>query len=444
MDATADSAPNDPAKKAPEEHVRLSDIAIGVVIGRTSEFFDFFVFAIASVLVFPRFIFSFASPVNGILFAFLVLALGFVARPVGSFVFTEIDRRWGRGTKLTTALFLLGLSTVAISFLPSYDDEGWLTVASLCLFRMGQGAALGGAWDGMSSLLAMKAPEGKKGRYATIPQIGAPLGLILASGLFIFLRTSLSEGEFLSFGWRYPFFVAFAINVVALFARLRLAVSEEFDTLYAEAELRPRINPRLLREEATNIIAGAFIPLATLALFHMVTVFPLAWIYLNAPENITGFLLIEIVGALIGLGGIIASGFIADRTGRRTLLRNCAIGIAVYAVISPLLLSLGFSGEALYVFIGFALLGLSFGQSSGAVASGFQMKNRYTASNLTADLSWMFGAGFAPFVALYLTETFGLWSAGAYLLSGALGTLAALTLFRRTQAMRRQQDNSWR
>ncbi|MDO5641210.1 MAG: MFS transporter [Paracoccus sp. (in: a-proteobacteria)] len=439
MNTAAESLPAKPVG-----HVRLSDIAIGVIIGRTSEFFDFFVFAIAAVLVFPQFIFSFADPVQGVLYGFLVLALGFVARPVGSFVFTAIDRRYGRGTKLTSALFLLGLSTVAIAFLPSYEQEGWLTVASLCLFRMGQGAALGGAWDGMSSLLALNAPAGQKGRYATLPQIGAPLGLILAAGLFIFLRVSLSGEEFLSFGWRYPFFVAFAINVVALFARLRLAVSEEFETLYAQADLRPRISPRLLREEAATIIAGAFVPLATLALFHMVTVFPLAWTYLHAPENVTGLLWIEIVGAFIGLGGIIASGFVADRIGRRSLLRHCAIAIAVYALISPALLSLGFSGAALYVFIGFALLGLSFGQSSGAVASGFAEKNRYTASNMTSDLAWMFGAGFAPFVALYLTERFGLWSAGAYLFSGAICTLAALVLFRRTQEARQREDASWR
>ena len=221
-------------------------------------------------------------------------------------------------------------------------------------------------------------------------------------------------------------------DATALEALVR-AVSEEFETLYSDAHLRPRINPQLLREEGRNIIAGTFVPLASLALFHMVTVFPMAWTYLHTPQNITGFLIIEIVGAIIGLGFIVASGFIADRIGRRTLLRNCAIGIAIYAVISPVLLSLGLSGEALYVFIGFALLGLSFGQSSGVVASGFSAKNRYTASNLTSDLAWMFGAGFAPFVALYLTESLGLWSAGAYLLSGALCTLAALTLFRRTQ-----------
>lgn len=426
------------------DSVRLSDMAIGVIIGRTSEFFDFFVFAIACVLVFPSFVFSFASPVDGTLYAFLVLALGFMARPVGTLIFTEIERRFGHGVKLTSALFLLGCSTVAISFLPSYDQEGWLTVASLCLFRMGQGAALGGAWDGMSSLLAMNAPEEQRGRYATLPQIGAPLGLIMATALFIFLKQSLSEEEFLSFGWRYPFFVAFGVNVVALFARLRMVVSDEFEVLFNERKLRPRPVMETLREEWLNIIIGAFTPLATLALFHMVTVFALGWVNLHAPENTVAMMWIEIIGAMFGLGAIIASGHIADRIGRRTLLQICAAGIAIFAVLSPLLLGLGLAGEVIYVFIGFVLLGLSFGQSSGAVASGFALTNRYTASNLTADLSWMFGAGFAPFVALYLTQTFGLWSAGAYLLSGALCTLAALTLFRDRQATRRSQDTSWR
>ncbi len=436
MDAT--TSPTPPAKVS----ANVSDIAIGVIIGRTSEFFDFFVFAIASVLVFPAVIFPFASPVAGTLYAFLVLALGFVVRPIGTAIFTEIDRRYGRGTKLTIALFLLGISTVSISFLPGYAKEGWLTVLSLCLFRIGQGAALGGAWDGMSSLLARNAPDASKGRYATVPQIGAPLGLIMASGLFIFLKTSLSEEEFLSFGWRYPFVVAFAVNVVALFARLRLVVNDEFKLLFSEAELQPRPAIATVRDEGRNIIIGAFTPLATLALFHMVTVFPLGWINLYAAQDVIGFMWIEIVGAVFGLAAIVASGFIADRIGRRNLLRICAVAIAIYAVISPLILSLGHSGEAIYVFFGFILLGLSFGQSSGAVASGFALKNRYTASNLTADLSWMFGAGFAPFVALSLAELFGLWSAGAYLLSGALCTLVALTMFRRTQQERQGDDFS--
>ncbi len=439
METAAASAP-----AATHDQVRISDVAVGVVIGRTSEFFDFFVFAIACVLVFPAHVFSYASPEAGTLYAFLILALGFIARPVGTLIFTEIDRRYGRGAKLTSALFLLGTSTVAISFLPSFGQEGWLTVASLCLFRMGQGAALGGSWDGLSSLLAMNAPGSEKARFATLPQIGAPLGLILASGLFIYLKVALSEEDFLSFGWRYPFFVAFAINVVALFARLRLVVSDEFKTLFSESDLKPRGVPATLGDEWLNIVIGAFTPLATSALFHMVTVFPLAWIYIYEPADTISLMWIEIVGAVLGLGAIIASGFIADRIGRRTLLSICALGIAIYAILSPLVLTLGLSGVTLYVVLGFLLLGLSFGQSSGAVASGFALRNRYTASNLTADLAWMFGAGFAPFVALYLTQTLGLWSAGAYLLSGALCTLAALTLFSRRQNERRSRDASWR
>ncbi len=426
-------------------HVQLTDIAIGVIIGRASEFFEFFVFALACVLVFPYTIFPFVSPVEGTLYAFAVLALGFLARPVGTLFFTEIDRRYGRSTRLTIALFLMGLSTVAISFLPSYAAEGWLVIASLCLFRCGQGAAIGGSWDGTASLLALNSPPDRRARYATLPQIGAPLGLILSASIYLFLIVSLSEEDFLAFGWRYPFFVTFAINVVALFARLRLAESVEFKKLYTANELAPARSLDVIREEWLQIIIGAFTPLASLALFHMVTVFPLGWIMLNSSEHLELFIIIEIIAAIFGLGAILASGPIADKIGRRKLLWQSAIAIGVFAVLSPFLLGRGgILGEAFYVLIGFILLGLSFGQSSGATASGTALRNRFTASALTTDLAWLFGAGFAPFVALYLSERFGIWLAGAYLLSGAIGTLLALTLFTRRNAERLANDASWR
>ncbi len=137
---------------------------------------------------------------QGTLYAFAVLALGFLARPVGTLFFTEIDRHYGRATRLTIALFLMELSTVAISFLPSYEAQGWMTIASLCLFRCGQGAALGGSRDGTASLLALNSPPDRRGRYATLPQIGAQLGLILAASLYLFLIVSLSDEDFLAFG----------------------------------------------------------------------------------------------------------------------------------------------------------------------------------------------------------------------------------------------------
>ncbi len=404
------------------------EIAIGVVIGRTSEFFDFFVYAIASVLVFPTLIFPFVDRLQGTIYSFAVFALAFIARPIGSLIFIGVDRTYGRSVKLTIALFLLGTSTVAMGFLPSYDSVGYWAIALLALLRIGQGVALGGAWDGLASLLSLNAPEKYRGWYAMLPQLGAPFGLLVASGLFAFFVVSLPTVDFFAWGWRYPFFVAFAINVVALFARLRLVVTPEFESMYEKQELQPEAVIETVRAEWRTIWLGSFAPLASFALFHMVTVFPLSWILLFTREDPGRFLVIEMIGAVIGLGATLVSGLLADRFGRRTLLGTIAVLIAVFAIAAPMLLSGGDMGERLFMGIGFVLFGLSFGQSSGAVASSLAPRHRYTGSALTTDLAWLFGAGFAPLAALLLSARFGLAASGAYLFSGAVFTLIALGL----------------
>jgi MFS family permease len=181
-----------------------------------------------------------------------------------------------------------------------------------------------------------------------------------------------------------------------------------------------------LRHEGRNIAIGAFAPLASFALFHMVTVFPLSWVFLFTSEGPARFLIIEMIAAIFGVVAIVISGPIADRIGRRSLLAGSAIAIAAFSGFAPQLLDSGVAGETFFMVLGFVLLGLSFGQSSGAVASSFSRTYRYTASALTADFAWLFGAGFAPLAALLLASHFGLISAGAYLLSGAVCTLLAL------------------
>ena len=404
------------------------EIAIGVVIGRTSEFFDFFVYAIASVIVFPRLVFPFVNELTGTLYSFAIFALAFVARPLGTVIFMTVDRRYGKSAKLIIALFLLGTSTVAIAFLPGYETIGVGAIWLLALARASQGLAWGGAWDGLASLLALNAPRHHRGWYAMVPQLGAPLGLIVASALFAFFAGNLSAEDFFDWGWRYPFFVAFAINVVALFARLRMVATPEYASLFESRELQPARITDTLGQEGRNIMLGAFAPLASFALFHMVTVFPLSWVFLFTRESPVRFLIIEMVGAMFGVAAIVASGLIADRVGRKALLTGSAIAIAVYSGFAPQLLDGGAIGETIYMVLGFILLGLSFGQSSGAIASSFAQMYRYTASALTADLAWLFGAGFAPLAALLLATHFGLISAGAYLLSGAVWTLLALWL----------------
>ena len=406
------------------------EIAIGVVIGRASEYFDFFVYAIASVLVFPAVFFPHQSRLDGTLYAFAIFALAFIARPFGTLLFMAIQRRFNREVKLTAALFLLGVSTVGIAFLPEYSELGALSVIILALLRIGQGVALGGSWDGLPSLLALNAPANKRGWYAMLGQLGAPVGFIIAAGLFSYMLSNLDLTDFLDWGWRYPFYVAFAINVVALFARLRLVSTPEYSHLLDERELEPVSVTEMSQSQGRNIVIGALAALASYALFHLVTVFPLSWISIYSERNVSDFLLLQIGGAVLAIFGIVISGVVADTFGRRTTLGTLAAAIAVFSGFVPTLMDGGVTGQDIFILVGFLLLGLSYGQAAGAVTANFEARYRYTGAALTSDLAWLVGAGFAPLVALGLSAHFGLGYVSLYLLSGSVGSLAALSLNR--------------
>ena len=406
------------------------EIAVGVVIGRASEYFDFFVYGIASVLVFPSVFFPHMDRLTGTLWSFVIFSFAFVARPFGTALFMAAQRRWGRGTKLTISLFLLGFSTAGMAFLPGYTALGFNAILLLSGLRILQGIALGGSWDGLPSLLALNAPEGKRGWYAMLGQLGAPVGFVIASALFLFLHSNLSSQDFLDWGWRFPFYVAFAINVVALFARLRLVVTEEYTQLLEERELEPVPLHELVRAQGYNIFLGAFAALASYALFHIVTVFPLSWIVLSNTQSVNDVLSVQIVGAAIAVVGMLASGRIADKIGRRRTLGSLAVAIGVFSAAAPMLLSGGPATEDVFILVGFGLLGLSYGQAAGAVTANFAPQYRYAGAALTADFAWLIGAAFAPLVALGLSAHFGLVYLSLYLLSGAVCTQAALRVNR--------------
>jgi MFS family permease len=415
-----------------QEHERVApgDIAVGVVIGRASEYFDFFVYGIASALVFPSVFFSFASRLEGTLYAFVLFSFAFVVRPIGTLAGMEIQRRFGRGTKLTVAMFLMGSSTAGMALLPGYATWGVAAIALLALCRVGQGLAMGASWDGLPSLLALNAPPHRRGWYAMLAQLGAPLGFLVAGGLFAYLWGSLDSADFLSWGWRYPFYAAFAINVVALFARLRLVVTHEYERELDAHELEPCNARELFSRQGDNIVVGAFAALASFALFHIVTVFPLSWILLYSDQVIGEFLTVQVVGALLAAAAMPVSGMVADRIGRRSTLALLAVLIGVFSLFAPLLLDGGVLGQDLFILVGFVLLGLSYGQAAGAAAVNFLPKFRYTGAALTYDFAWLIGAAFAPLVALGLSSRFGLVAVSAYLLSGCVCTLLALRISR--------------
>jgi MFS family permease len=224
--------------------------------------------------------------------------------------------------------------------------------------------------------------------------------------------------------------VAFAINVVALFARLRLVSTDEYARLLDERELEPVGVVELGRTQGRNLVIGAAAALSSYALFHLVTVFPLSWISLYSQRSVSDFLLMQMGGAVLALIAVVVSGLIADRIGRRRTLGTLAMMIGAFSLVAPWLLGSGDVGQDVFILLGFVLLGLSYGQASGAVTANFPARFRYTGAALTSDLAWLVGAAFAPLVALGLSANFGLAFVGVYLFSGAAVTLAALSINR--------------
>lgn len=420
------------AGDSPAVRIAPGEIAIGVIIGRLSEMFDFFVFGIAAVLVFPSVFFPFVDARTGTFYAFGIFSLAFVARPFGSLLFRVLHQRYGRGTKLTVALLTLGTATAGLALLPGYATFGNYSIVLLALLRMAQGVGIAGSWDGLPSLLALNAPANRRGWFAMLPQLGGPIGFFIAAGLFAYLVAALTPADFLDWGWRYPFCVAFAINVVALFARLRLVATPEFTALLRTRELEPSPLGEIVRTQRSAILLGALAPLASFALFHLVTVFPLSWVTLFSDQSVVNCLIVQMFGALLCTLTMLISGQVADRIGRRATL---AIGAALIALFSlagllPAFLHGNILGALLFILGGFVLLGFSHAQAAGAINSTFPSRYRYSGAIITSDLAWLIGAAFAPLAALYIAARFGVGYVGLYLLSGAVVTLLALGINR--------------
>ena len=417
-------------EQAPSERVEAlhPDQLIGVIVmSRVSEYFGLFTFAIASALVFPHVIFPNYEPLAGTLLSFGVFSLMFIGRPFARLIFRRLDRRVGRAAKITVAMFVLGGCTIVIGFLPGYAEIGIVAPILLCIARFGQGLGVGGVWDGLPVIMMMEAPEKRRSWYAMIPQLGGPLGFLISASIFFVLTNFLTADEFLTWGWRFPFFVGLSLHVVALFARLRLIDTPEYQYAVQSLELRGSSVRAVLQHHWLQVLLGAYLPLAAYALFQMVAIFPLGYVSLYTELAIPDLLIMQMSGAFIAVITCILSGPLADRFGRRRYLMVIAvlIGLLSFGIVDLL------DRAWIYVLLGFALLGLSFGQSGGTLPHRFKPEYRFTGVSLTQDLSWFFGAAFAPIIALGLTAWLGIEFAGYYLLSGAVATLASLYVVQR-------------
>jgi len=405
------------------------------LIGTTIEFFDFYIYATAAVLVFPRLFFPASDPVSATLASLATFAIAFLARPLGSALFGHFGDRVGRKTTLVAALLTMGLSTVMIGLLPTYSTIGVAAPLLLALCRFGQGLGLGGEWGGAVLLAIENAPPGKRAWYGMFPQLGAPLGFFFSGSVFLLLSRTLSDQQFFQFGWRIPFLASAALVVVGLYVRLTITETPVFqDALHRREPVKvPML--AVFQDHRRTLIVGVLASLATFVLFYLMTVFALSWGTTALGYRRDTFLLLQLVGIVCFALTIPLSAILAER-GRRATLLGVSIAIAGFGLVMAPLLTSGTVGAGLTMAIGLSLMGLTYGPLGTVLSELFPTAVRYTGSSVAFNLAGIFGASLAPYAATWLARTYGLQYVGYYLTAAALLTIAGLLAIPETKDQR--------
>ncbi|PZQ15516.1 MAG: MFS transporter [Rhodanobacter denitrificans] len=401
------------------------------LIGTTIEFFDFYIYATAAVLVFPQLFFPAGDPASATLQSLATFALAFFARPIGSALFGHFGDRVGRKATLVAALLTMGGSTVLIGLLPTYASIGVLAPALLALCRFGQGLGLGGEWGGAVLLATENAPPGKRAWYGMFPQLGAPIGFLCSTGVFLLLTECLDEAQFLAWGWRIPFLASALLVLVGLYVRLRLTETPAFQRAIANEERVRLPMATVLAQHPLVLLLGTFAATATFVLFYLMTVFALSWGTSALGYARETFLVLQMGGVLFFAATIPLSALVADRRGRRAVLIGATIAIGLYGLtFAPLFGAGSAAGTFAFLALGLALMGLTYGPLGTALAELFPTAVRYTGASLTFNLAGIVGASLAPYAATWLAGRYGIASVGYYLSAAAAVSLLALVLIR--------------
>ncbi|WP_370308628.1 MFS transporter [Sinimarinibacterium flocculans] len=405
------------------------------LIGTTIEFFDFYIYATAAVLVFPTLFFPAGDPTSSMLQSLATFALAFFARPLGSALFGHFGDRIGRKATLVAALLTMGLSTVVIGLLPTYAQVGVAAPLLLALCRFGQGLGLGGEWGGAVLLATENAPPGKRAWYGMFPQLGAPIGFIGSSGIFLILSGVLSDAQFFAWGWRIPFLASAVLVLVGLWVRLSISETPVFQKAL-DHETRVRLPmASVIRDHGRALVLGTVIALATFVLFYLMTVFTLTWGTTALGYSRSEFLVLQLVGIVFFGLTIPFSARYADRHGRRRTLLWVSAAIAVFGLALAPLLQAGTAGVLTTLIVGLALMGYTYGPLGTILSELYPTAVRYTGSSLSFNLAGIFGASLAPYIATWLARNHGLEFVGYYLSAAALMSFAAMWATRETRDM---------
>jgi metabolite-proton symporter len=398
------------------------------LVGTTIEFFDFYVYATAAVLVFPALFFPNSDPMTALLASFATFSIAFFARPFGAVVFGHFGDRIGRKTTLVAALLTMGISTVIIGLLPTYEQIGVVAPLLLALCRFGQGFGLGGEWGGAVLLATENAPPGKRSWYGMFPQLGAPVGLFLSSGIFWLLLHVMSQEALLSWGWRVPFISSIVLIAIGLWVRLSITETPAFQKAIDKHERVEVPVAELFHNHKRSLVLGTFVALATFVLFYIGSAYLLSYNVKILKIPFTDALEVQLLGSIVFGAFIPLAGKLADRVGRRELLIAVTVLIGLFSFLLPTLMTSGETAIFIFSASSMALMGVTYGLIGTALAAPFPTAVRYTGSSITFNFAGIFGASLAPYIATWLQANYGMTYVGYYLLVAAIITLACILL----------------
>lgn len=415
----------------PSKANSLKHVLFGSLIGTTIEFFDFYIYANAAVLVFPKLFFPSSDPTTSTIESLATFSIAFFARPIGSAVFGHYGDKIGRKATLVAALLTMGISTVCIGLLPTYLNIGILAPLLLMLCRFGQGLGLGGEWGGAVLLAIENAPPGKRAWYGMFPQLGAPIGLLLSGGTFLLLSDLLTEEQFFEFGWRIPFISSSLLVIVGFYIRLKITETPSFEqALQSKKQVEiPLVT--IIKSYKRELLFGTFAAVATFVTFYLMTVFSLSWATSDLGFSRRDFLIIQLFSIVFFVLGIPISAKLADQFGRKKIL----ILIVSLIVLFGFSFSFFLNSEStplitIFVCLGMGLMGLSYGPIGTFLSELFPTEVRYSGASLTFNLAGILGASFAPLLAIWLAKSYGIAFVGLYLSIAAFISVLALLLIR--------------
>jgi metabolite-proton symporter len=402
------------------------------LIGTTIEFFDFYIYATAAVLVFPKLFFPASDPATAVLASLATFGIAFLARPVGSALFGHFGDRIGRKTTLVIALSTMGISTVAIGALPTYHTIGIAASLLLALCRFGQGLGLGGEWGGAVLLAIENAPPDKRAWYGMFPQLGAPIGFFLSGGVFLLLSRWLTDKQFFVFGWRLPFLASAVLVFLGLYVRLTITETPVFQKALDQGEQVKVPMLAVFRDHTRALVAGIAVCLATFVLFYLMTVFALSWGTTALHYSRSKFLLMQLFDVFFFALTIPVSAMLAE-SGRRRVMIWVTVLIGLFGLVMARLFVGGTTGAVVMMGLGLALMGLTYGPLGTVISELFPTRVRYTGSSLAFSSAGILGASLAPYIATWLAKTYSLQYVGYYLSVSAVLTLLGLLSIRETK-----------